>query len=105
MCLSVTDSGDELPVVQPPDPMRVGGLGLRIVDRIAATWGVSPFPGGKTVWATIARLLAVPRHGPSRAPAHSRSSWKKRRNQAKRRGIVRSTGSPNTNWLMLPKRS
>ena len=51
--LSVTDSGDELPAMQPVDPQRIGGLGLRIVDQLAAAWGVAPFPGGKTVWATI----------------------------------------------------
>ena len=38
----------------PVDPERIGGLGLRIVDQLASAWGVAPFPGGKTVWATIA---------------------------------------------------
>jgi anti-sigma regulatory factor (Ser/Thr protein kinase) len=51
--LSVTDSGSELPELQPIDPTRVGGLGLRIVDELSAAWGVAPFPGGKTVWATV----------------------------------------------------
>jgi anti-sigma regulatory factor (Ser/Thr protein kinase) len=51
--LSVTDSGAELPALQPVDPMRVGGLGLRIVDQLSAAWGVAPFPGGKTVWANL----------------------------------------------------
>jgi anti-sigma regulatory factor (Ser/Thr protein kinase) len=51
--LSVTDSGGELPAMQPIDPTRVGGLGLRIVDQLSAAWGVAPFPGGKTVWATL----------------------------------------------------
>ena len=51
--LSVTDSGGELPELQPVDPMRVGGVGLHIVDRLSAQWGISPFPGGKTVWATM----------------------------------------------------
>jgi anti-sigma regulatory factor (Ser/Thr protein kinase) len=51
--LSVTDSGNELPALQPIDPTRVGGLGLRIVDELSAAWGVAPFPGGKTVWATL----------------------------------------------------
>ncbi len=51
--LSVTDSSDELPALQPADPLRVGGLGLRIVDEVSTTWGVAPFPGGKTVWATL----------------------------------------------------
>jgi len=51
--LAVTDSGDELPVVLPADPERVGGIGLRVVDQLSAEWGVTPFPGGKTVWATL----------------------------------------------------
>ena len=51
--LSVSDSGDELPALQPPDPDRIGGLGLRIVDQLCTAWGVAPFPGGKTVWATL----------------------------------------------------
>lgn len=53
--LSVTDGSDRLPALQPVDPERIGGLGLRIVDQLASAWGVSPFPGGKTVWATIDR--------------------------------------------------
>ena len=51
--VSVTDSGDDLPEVLPLDPSRIGGLGLIVVDRIASDWGVSPFPGGKTVWAAL----------------------------------------------------
>jgi anti-sigma regulatory factor (Ser/Thr protein kinase) len=51
--LSVTDSGRELPELQPVDPKRVGGVGLHIVDRLSAQWGISPFPGGKTVWVTM----------------------------------------------------
>jgi anti-sigma regulatory factor (Ser/Thr protein kinase) len=51
--LSVTDSGQELPELLPVDPLRVGGVGLHIVDRLSSQWGISPFPGGKTVWATM----------------------------------------------------
>jgi anti-sigma regulatory factor (Ser/Thr protein kinase) len=51
--LAVTDSGDGMPQVQPKDPSRVGGLGLRIVEEIADDWGVSKFPGGTTVWAVL----------------------------------------------------
>jgi anti-sigma regulatory factor (Ser/Thr protein kinase) len=52
--ISVTDSGRELPVRLEPDLDRVGGVGLQIVDRLTRAWGVSPFPGGKTVWARLA---------------------------------------------------
>ena len=51
--VSVTDSGPELPALQPFDPGRIGGVGLRIVDRLASGWGVASFPGGKTVWAVL----------------------------------------------------
>jgi anti-sigma regulatory factor (Ser/Thr protein kinase) len=57
--LSVTDSGDELPAQQPVDVARVGGLGLNVVDQVSAEWGVSPFPGGKTVWAVISEPRAA----------------------------------------------
>ena len=53
--LSVTDSGDDEPQMLPPDPERIGGLGLVVVDRLARRWGVSAFPGGKTVWAILGR--------------------------------------------------
>jgi anti-sigma regulatory factor (Ser/Thr protein kinase) len=53
--VSVTDSGDGEPRMLPPDPDRVGGLGLVVVDRVSAEWGVAPFPGGKTVWALLTR--------------------------------------------------
>jgi anti-sigma regulatory factor (Ser/Thr protein kinase) len=51
--LAVTDSGSELPDILPVDPNRVGGVGLHIVECLASQWGVAPFPGGKTVWATL----------------------------------------------------
>ena len=54
--VAVTDSGPEHPHVQPVDLERVGGVGLHVVEQISAIWGVSPFPGGKTVWATIAAV-------------------------------------------------
>ena len=52
--LSVTDEGAGLPELQPVDPDRIGGIGLRIVDELSAAWGVAAFPGGKTVWASLA---------------------------------------------------
>jgi anti-sigma regulatory factor (Ser/Thr protein kinase) len=51
--LAVTDSGDDLPHQLPIDAERIGGLGLHIVERVSGQWGVSPFPGGKTVWAVL----------------------------------------------------
>jgi anti-sigma regulatory factor (Ser/Thr protein kinase) len=53
--VSVIDCGDELPKVAPAEPGRIGGLGLHVIGRVADEWGVAPFPGGKTVWATLSR--------------------------------------------------
>ncbi|MEX0666610.1 MAG: ATP-binding protein [Acidimicrobiia bacterium] len=50
--VEVTDTGKTMPVLtQTPD---VGGYGLRIVDQLAARWGVDPIPNdGKTVWFEV----------------------------------------------------
>ncbi len=52
--VAVSDSGGGTPTVMPRDPLRVGGVGLRLVDQMADEWGISPFAGGKTVWVTLA---------------------------------------------------
>jgi serine/threonine-protein kinase RsbW len=57
--VSVTDWSGDQPCLAPADPGRVGGVGLRIVDELARSWGIAAFPGGKTVWATIARSRAA----------------------------------------------
>jgi len=54
LAMSVTDNGVELPVLREVQRDRVGGVGLQIVERLATAWGVAPFPGGKTVWVTLA---------------------------------------------------
>ena len=52
--LSVTDSGPDPPELLSRDPDRIGGIGLVVVDLLSRDWGVARFPGGKTVWATLA---------------------------------------------------
>ncbi|MCU1357628.1 MAG: putative regulatory protein [Acidimicrobiales bacterium] len=52
--IAVCDDGPGTPEVQPVDPHRVGGNGLRVVATWAHRWGVDPEPGGgKTVWFTV----------------------------------------------------
>jgi anti-sigma regulatory factor (Ser/Thr protein kinase) len=58
--VAVTDSGDGQPMMLRPDPTRIGGVGLRVVDTLGSAWGVAPFPGGKTVWAKVARGVTAP---------------------------------------------
>jgi anti-sigma regulatory factor (Ser/Thr protein kinase) len=52
--VAVRDEGVGEPRIQPFDPLRIGGNGLRIVDAMSETWAVEHDPdGGKTVWFTI----------------------------------------------------
>ena len=53
--IGVTDWGAGTPAVRHPEPVAPTGRGLRIVQSLAAEWGVSRSPKGekKTVWFTI----------------------------------------------------
>ncbi|MFJ1568180.1 ATP-binding protein [Streptomyces sp. A0592] len=46
---------DRRPAVQPHAYQAESGYGLRIVDAVAADWGVSDRIVGKTVWAELTR--------------------------------------------------
>jgi anti-sigma regulatory factor (Ser/Thr protein kinase) len=49
--IAVADSEPRLPVLEPPEPSRVGGIGLMITNALSSQWGVAEFAGGKVVWA------------------------------------------------------
>ncbi|WP_431683226.1 ATP-binding protein [Kitasatospora sp. KL5] len=53
LTVSVTDASTRPPVVRPYRPQEPHGHGMHIVDRLAVTWGVTPAPSGKTVWAVL----------------------------------------------------
>ncbi|MFD0312937.1 ATP-binding protein [Streptomyces flavalbus] len=53
LTIAVWDTSPEPPRVQPPDPARVGGHGLRLVEMCSRELDVVPFEGGKQV---VARL-------------------------------------------------
>jgi diguanylate cyclase (GGDEF)-like protein len=58
--ICVDDSADGHPAPVPPVQDRAGGLGLHVVDELAAGWGSVPDgEGGKRVWALIADSSAV----------------------------------------------
>jgi anti-sigma regulatory factor (Ser/Thr protein kinase) len=47
-------SHDAVPVLQPVDPYRIGGNGIRLVEALSDDWGVDPIPDdGKRVWFAI----------------------------------------------------
>lgn len=52
--VSVTDTDPEEPAMQPEDPTRVGGFGVRLIDLLAADWGVAQTgDDGKCVWFEV----------------------------------------------------
>jgi hypothetical protein len=52
--VEVHDHSSEPPKLQPPDPRRAGGNGLRIVEALASCWGVTQIEDdGKIVWFEI----------------------------------------------------
>ena len=52
LAISVSDDDAAMPVVQPEEPLALGGRGVRMVQRLAQDWGVSPRENrpGKMVW-------------------------------------------------------
>ncbi|MEV5712434.1 hypothetical protein AB0L41_00980 [Amycolatopsis mediterranei] len=49
------DSNLAQPVVNDPSPDVSGGVGMKMVDKLSADWGVREYPatGSKTVWAVV----------------------------------------------------
>jgi anti-sigma regulatory factor (Ser/Thr protein kinase) len=53
--VSITDADPEEPEILDPDPGRVGGYGVRLIDQLADEWGITPVEGeGKCVWFEVA---------------------------------------------------
>jgi anti-sigma regulatory factor (Ser/Thr protein kinase) len=50
--IEVEDSNPTPPVATEGHPGRIGGFGMRIVERLA-DWGWRPSRGGKVVWARL----------------------------------------------------
>jgi anti-sigma regulatory factor (Ser/Thr protein kinase) len=51
--LTVADSSRIRPILRDDDPLAPAGRGLRLVDMLAADWGVEVTAGGKTIWADL----------------------------------------------------
>lgn len=58
--VEVRDEGGGRPAMRSPSPEDVSGRGLRIVDLLAARWGVRyDADAGKTVWFTLTASRAA----------------------------------------------
>ena len=57
--VEVTDRGSGRPHVLSPAPTQPSGRGLRIVENLSRSWGVTPHAAGKTVWFEL-RLDPLP---------------------------------------------
>ena len=51
--VEVSDTSRQMPIPQAESSIRVGGHGLRIVERLSTRWGVTPNETGKIVWFEI----------------------------------------------------
>ena len=59
--VDVEDRSPVLPRVQHFSIDTTTGRGLRLVEKLADTWGVDPINGGKTVWFCMRHETAEPR--------------------------------------------
>ncbi len=62
--IEVEDSNPTPPVATEGHPGRIGGFGMRIVERLA-DWGWRPSRGGKVVWARVRLPEDLGRPGPA----------------------------------------
>lgn len=64
--VEASDHAGGTPTMGSPAPTDLSGRGLKIVDMLAARWGVRPdSPKGKTVWFTIADRARAAEVSPS----------------------------------------
>lgn len=54
LVVEISDGAQALTVDEPLERLPTSGRGLVIVAALSQRWGVSPRPGGKTVWARFA---------------------------------------------------
>jgi anti-sigma regulatory factor (Ser/Thr protein kinase) len=55
--VAIADGSSVAPLIREMSADRPGGLGLQIVNRLAAGWGWEPHEGGKRVWVDLQRPL------------------------------------------------
>jgi len=53
ICVAVRDTDRGQPVLRSAEPEEPSGRGLRIVEAMSDSWGVTASPTGKTVWFAL----------------------------------------------------
>ncbi len=90
--VEVRDQGAGRPVMRSPSPDDLTGRGLRIVDLLAARWGVRyDADAGKTVWFTL--VAPRPAEAGETVEAHM---IQRRRSPARRGGTATRRGGTST---------
>lgn len=51
--IEVFDGSRQMPRLRQPDPRRLGGRGMVVVEAMSRAWGSQPTDGGKVVWAEM----------------------------------------------------
>ncbi len=51
--IGVHDSSPRLPQRREAGPAATGGRGLELIEALSVSWGTTPEPEGKTVWAVV----------------------------------------------------
>ncbi len=51
--VEVFDGSPQPPRLQRPDPRRIGGRGMVVVEAMSLAWGSRPTDDGKVVWAKM----------------------------------------------------
>jgi anti-sigma regulatory factor (Ser/Thr protein kinase) len=54
----IDEGGDQEPVLRDVNSQEEGGRGLMLIAACAKDWGVKDRPGGRVVWAELARVSA-----------------------------------------------
>ncbi len=51
--ISVADDHPHVPVLRSPSRVAVAGRGMRVIDALAASWGVRSRSVGKSIWVLV----------------------------------------------------
>ena len=53
--IETTDASTTHPTLRPDQPAVPGGFGMRLINTLTDTWGITTHPNGKTIWLEVTR--------------------------------------------------